>query len=124
MNLNIQAHGIALTEGLREHARQRLQFALAWAIHDVRKITVSLADTNGPRGGVDKRCRVQVPVVGGRDIVVEDADADLFVAISRAAERTERILVRRLERQRAHRGAAPKSRHTDTAAFPAIDAAD
>ena len=103
MNINIQARGFDLTEGLREHTRKRLQFALSWANHEVRSITVCLSDVNGPRGGNDKRCRIQIPMPGSRDVVIEDAEADLYVAINRAAERTERTMARRLERLRGHR---------------------
>lgn len=103
MNIHIQAQGFDLTEGIREHTRKRLQFTLGWARHEVRSITVYLSDVNGPRGGHDKRCRIQIPIVGSRDVVIEDVEDDLYVAISRAAERTERTMTRRLERLRKHR---------------------
>jgi ribosome-associated translation inhibitor RaiA len=81
---------------------RRLQFALGWANHDVRKVNVRLFDINGPRGGKDKRCRIQVPIPGTQNVVIEDTETDLYVAIDRAAERTERAVVRRLERLREH----------------------
>lgn len=114
MNIHIQAQGFDLTEGIREHTRKRLQFTLGWARHEVRSVSVYLSDVNGPRGGHDKRCRIQIPIVGARDVVIEDVEDDLYVAINRAAERTERTMTRRLERLRQHRldhdpGSAPRS---------------
>ena len=103
MRIDIQSRGFDLTEGLREHTERRLQFALNWASHDVRTVSVRLFDINGPRGGNDKRCRIQIPLSGGRDVVIEDTESDLYVAIDRAADRTERALGRRLERLREHR---------------------
>lgn len=103
MRMDIQARGFDLTEGLRGHTERRLQFALNWASHDVRTVSVRLFDINGPRGGNDKRCRIQIPISGGQDVVIEDTESDLYVAIDRAADRTERALARRLERQREHR---------------------
>lgn len=100
MRIDIKASGFELTEGLREHTVRRLQFALGWANHDVRAVTVRLSDINGPRGGKDKRCRIQVPFAGTPNVVIEDTEADLYVAIDRAAERAERAVVRRLERLR------------------------
>jgi len=87
---------------LREHTERRLQFAFNWAVHDVRRIAVRLSDINGPRGGNDKRCRIQVPLPGGQDVVIEDTESDLYVAIDRAADRTERALARRLDRRREY----------------------
>lgn len=103
MRIDIQSRGFDLTEGLREHTERRLQFALNWASHDVRSVSVRLFDINGPRGGNDKRCRIQIPISGGQDVVIEDTESDLYVAIDRAAERTERALARRLKRLREHR---------------------
>jgi ribosome-associated translation inhibitor RaiA len=100
MRIDIKASGFDLTDGLREHTVRRLQFALGWANHDVRTVTVRLSDINGPRGGKDKRCRIQVPFPGTRHVVIEDTESDLYVAIDRAAERTGRAVVRRLEHLR------------------------
>ena len=103
MRIEIQTRGFELTEGLREHAERRLQFALSWAASEVRAVRVCLFDVNGPRGGNDKRCRIQIPLSGSPNVVVEDAEADLYVAIDRAADRVERTMARRLGRLREHR---------------------
>lgn len=102
MRIDIQASGFDLTEGLRQHTARRLQFALGWASHNVRTVSVRLSDINGPRGGNDKRCRIKIPLHGGQDVVIEDTESDLYVAIDRAADRTERAVARRLERSREH----------------------
>lgn len=102
MRIDIQARGFALTDGLREHTERRLQFALGWARDDLSSVKVRLSDTNGPRGGNDKRCRIQIPLAGAADVVIEDTEDDLYAAIDRAAERTERTVARRLDRRREH----------------------
>lgn len=102
MRIDIQTSGFILTDGLREHAKRRLQFALSWANHEVRKVAVRLSDINGPRGGSDKRCQIQVLFSAGQDVVIEDTEADLYVAIDRAADRADHAVARRLERLREH----------------------
>ncbi len=102
MQIDIQARGFKLTDGLREHAKRRLQFALSWAVHDVRKVIVRFSDINGPRGGSDKRCYIQIPVHGRPDVVIDDIETDLYVAIDRAVDRIGRSVARRLERKREH----------------------
>ena len=103
MQIVIQARGFALTSGLREHIERRIGFALDWAKYHVRRVSVRLSDLNGPRGGEDKRCHIQVAMPGGADVVIEDTESDLYVAIDRAADRAGRTLARRVERNRAHR---------------------
>lgn len=102
MRIDIQARGFDLSDGLREHTERRLQFALSWASENVRTVTVRLSDVNGPRGGNDKSCSIQIPLPRAQDVVIEDTESDLYVAIDRAAERAERAVARRLERAREH----------------------
>lgn len=103
MNIHIQARGFALTDSLREHVERRLRFALGWADDRLRQVSVRLSDENGPRGGEDKRCRIQVAFSGAPGMVIDDTEADLYVAIDRAADRAGRSVARRLERQRDYR---------------------
>ena len=103
MRIEIQARGVALADGLREHVERRLQFALSWIGDEVRTIRVCLFDVNGPRGGNDQRCRIEITMRGLAQVVVEDGEADRYVAIDRAADRAERTLARRLGRLREHR---------------------
>lgn len=100
MRMTIQASGFAMTDALRAYTEQRLACALGWSGPHMRKLAVWLSDINGPRGGVDKRCKIQVQLGGGRDVIIEDTEADLYAAIDRAAERADRAVVRQLERQR------------------------
>lgn len=101
MQINIQAGGVKPTDALRSQIVRRLRFALGWASHRLGKVSVRLSDENGPRGGQDKRCRIRVGIAGAQSVVIEDTEADLTVAIDRAAERAASVLVRRLERQRS-----------------------
>ncbi|WP_300455829.1 HPF/RaiA family ribosome-associated protein [Accumulibacter sp.] len=107
MQIVIQARGFELSIGLREHVERRLRFALDWAQYHVGRISVSLSDINGPRGGEDKRCRIRVVIPGAPDVAIDDTEADLYVAIDRAVDRAGRTLARRVARQREHRQLSP-----------------
>lgn len=102
MRITIQARGFDLTETLRGRIERRLRFALSWADHEVCAISVYLSDANGSCGGNDQRCQIRIKLVGTPDLVIEDCEPDLYVAIDRAAERTERMVARRLVRWREH----------------------
>lgn len=102
MHIDIQARGFELTDGLREHTIRRLSFATNWARDEVRRINVRLSDVNGPRGGEDKRCLIQIPLSGRPDIVIDDLETDLYVAIDKAIGRVERVLAKQIERAREH----------------------
>ena len=103
MRINIRAQGFELTDSLREHTERRLRFALGWADDRLRQISVRLSDENGPRGGKDKCCRIQITFPGAPSVVIEDTETDLYVAIARAADRAARSVAHLLERQHDHR---------------------
>ena len=100
MQVEIHTHGFELTAGLRVHVEQRLQYTLSRFQERVARVAVRLSDINGPRGGVDKHCHLQLRLRGLPDIVIKDTEADLYVAVDRAAQRAGRTLERHLRRAR------------------------
>ena len=111
MQIDIQTHGFSLTGPLRDYTERRLRFALARAADRVRRITVRFFDINGPRGGIDKRCRIQVMLNGLGGVVIEDTETNLYLAIDRATDRIGRNVMRRL----AHHAARPDEKPIDIA---------
>jgi len=101
MQIDIQARDFSLTDALRSHAERRLRFALTRCDDHIQRIVMRLSDINGPRGGADKRCHLQLILIGLPDVVVEDIEADLYVAIDCAADRAGRTLVRKIGRQQS-----------------------
>jgi len=99
MQMHIQARNFSLTDALRSHAERRLRFALACCNDRIQRVVMRLSDINGPRGGADKRCHLQVTMAGLADVVIEDIEADLYVAIDRATDRAGRTVVRQIDRQ-------------------------
>ena len=109
MQIDIQTRGFRLTEGLRTQAERRVRFALGSTSGRVRSVVMRLADENGPRGGVDKRCTIRANLPGGPPVIIEQQEADLYVAIDRAADRAARAVSRRLERASGGRRDAPSA---------------
>ena len=103
MQIDIKARGFRLTEGLRNQAERRVRFALGATSGRVRSVVMRLADENGPRGGLDKRCTIRANLPGAPPVIIEQQEADLYVAIDRAADRVGRAVSRRLERAFASR---------------------
>jgi putative sigma-54 modulation protein len=99
MQIEIQARNFSLTRAMRAHIERRLGFALSTCYQHVRRIMVRLSDINGPRGGSDKRCHLEV-MLPGQAVVVVDTEADLYLAINRAASRAGRTVMRQLRRRR------------------------
>ena len=101
MQVDIQSRNFTLTDGLRDYLTKRLAYGLTAGDAAIRRVIVRLTGVNGPRVGEDKRCHIEVRLRGIPDVVIEDTQTDLYVAIDRATERAGRALVRRLGQRRA-----------------------
>ena len=55
---------------LRGVAERRLRFVLRRLTWLVPQAEVRLSDVNGPRGGIDKRCQVELKTDGAGSVVV------------------------------------------------------
>ncbi|MCG8449278.1 MAG: HPF/RaiA family ribosome-associated protein [Pirellulales bacterium] len=98
MSLSVVDRNGMLTDELRELLARRLSYALSRFESRIRRKTVVFDDANGPRGGVDKQCRVTVKLDRTGDVVIREQDADISKCITRAAERIGRAVARAIER--------------------------
>ncbi len=93
----VTIHGRGLADAaVRERIERRLDFALGRFGDQVRRVSIYLADVNGPRGGVDKLCRIAAELPGHGRAVVEGVDDSLSAAIDRTADRVGQAVSRRL----------------------------
>ena len=88
-----------LGETHRAAGERHLHYALARFGLLVRKVTVVTQDTNGPRGGVDKHCRMSAELSGAGGIHVEDVSDSWESCLSQAAKRLGRAVTRVAERR-------------------------
>jgi putative sigma-54 modulation protein len=107
MRIEIQARHLALEAVHREQIQRRASFALSRMSSLIQQVDVQLTDVNGPRGGVDTQCRVQVQLDRGEPVVIEDIDHDLTALINRSLARAGQALERRISKtndsRRRHR---------------------
>jgi putative sigma-54 modulation protein len=100
MQYDIQSLAFPTTPALASHARRRLGFGLARHSDRIARVVVRLGDENGPRGGPDKFCQLQVSLIDAPPVVIRDTGPDLYAVIDRASDRAARAVAKQLERNR------------------------
>ncbi len=85
---------------LRAQAEQRVRFVLRRLTWLVPRAEVQLSDLNGPRGGIDKHCQVELRTDGSGTVVVTAVANNWRAALDDALARAARFLMRL--RQRTH----------------------
>jgi putative sigma-54 modulation protein len=98
MRLTIVSRSVRLSDAVRGHVERRTQFALGRFAAAIRTVRVTLLDENGPRGGVDKRCRVLLSPRRGKPIVVDGRGERVLPLIDHTLERAGRTLARAVRR--------------------------
>ncbi len=81
----------------------RLRFALRRFSHMVRRVEFCLTDLNGPKGGVDKRCRVRLITSEGKELFLEGSGSDSYSVVSNVLDRVRVLVSKARSKQRQMR---------------------
>jgi putative sigma-54 modulation protein len=100
--IELRSSNLPVSEAMREHVGRKIDFAVGRFATHIGRIIVRLVDVNGPKGGLDKRCRIIARLSPSGSVIVESTDADAYAAASQAVlrldERLSRVLTRRRPR--------------------------
>lgn len=103
---HVRLIGVELDDDEQAYVRRKLGMKLGKFATSIERISIRVADMNGPRGGVGQACRVKVVLSGLPSVVIERRHTVLHAAIDealRAAEQAVRKSVHR-RRMRPRRG--------------------
>jgi len=99
----IRSVGTALDAADHAYLRRKLGAKLGKFAPSIERVSARIEDVNGPRGGVDKRCRIKVVLSGRPSVMVEEQHHALQAAMDRALDRTGTAVRRSLQRRRMTR---------------------
>jgi hypothetical protein len=60
----------------------------------IHTVSIGVADENGPRGGIDKTCSVQIKLIGGSSLILKEKAASFNQALAISAEKAKENLSR------------------------------
>lgn len=104
MQIRVFDGHIKTSEAELSYITDRIHAILGRAIGATADIDVRLSDVNGPRGGIDKRCSIQLTCARNITLSVEKCANTYYGAIDAAVATLRRALMRSIER------ATPRSR--------------
>src|SRR5262245_8432007 len=97
--LRLMTGGVPLDPKLRERIPSVLTRMLERYARNVTRVAVRFEDINGPRGGIDTVCRIDMSVKGTDAIVAEARGLDATRAFRSASGRARTALRRAMERR-------------------------
>lgn len=103
MNIEVRKHCVELPKSFAENICRHIAADLERFHRLIRRVSVRIEDLNGPRGGEDKSCRIQVHLKRAASVVVEDRGSSLFAVAGRAIARVDMAMSRAVDRMRGSR---------------------
>ena len=100
MKIDITTQQVELDKNVSDQVLRRLQFALSKFGHSIRQVQVHFSDLNGPKGGNDKKCSINVKLVSTGEVMVQGVGKDIATTLSYSVERVGRAVKHELERRR------------------------
>ena len=96
MRIDLHCDGVEAPPALRDYVARRMRFAIGRFRDHIQWARVKVADVNGPKGGADKRCVVQLRLRNLPDVVFAITQLEVRAAVDEAADRVARFFIARL----------------------------
>lgn len=111
---HIRSADSLLDAAAEAYVRRKLGRKLGKFAMSIERVSVRVEDVNGPRGGLDKHCRIKIVLAGLPSVLVEQRSNSLQGAMDGALSKAERVVHKALQRRRMkplrtqeNRGKAP-----------------
>lgn len=96
MKINIQNCLNEPGESIDEHVQRMIRLALSKAAANISSITFCVSDVMGKNGKYEKHCLLTISLHNLANLVIEEAQPDLYLAIDRVIQKATRTLSRKL----------------------------
>ena len=107
MNIIIETHSGQVPD-LRPVSLERTRFAFRRLGAVVNQARLKFSDSNGPRGGIDKNCQVQIHLEPSGMVLVNAKADNWRQALDRAIQRATQLVLRRVKLQKRPKRIAAK----------------
>ena len=98
MRIQITSVKNMIDDELKEQIMTQLHFSLGRYGTRIGRVLIRLDDINGPRGGLDKRCRIDVDLMGRRDdVFIEVVSYEIGEAIDLSIDKAIRAVDRKMK---------------------------
>ncbi len=96
MNTQIHSNDITLNNTLHKFIQKQAKKSMTVCPDRVERLIVRLKDINGPKGGDDKECSVEIKIANSAPIIVTKRSTNIYTSIHQAMKRASRTTLRRI----------------------------
>jgi putative sigma-54 modulation protein len=104
MLIKVHGSGFEMERALRDDVQEKIELVLTRFESQIGKVSVYLADLNGPKKGVDKSIRLVIDIERQPVVVVEEKGEDWLALLESISDRAAHSVARQVERTRSRKG--------------------
>ncbi len=101
MKIEITGRKIEVDEKVRAFAERKIQFGIGRLSQRIAGVRVLISDVNGPKGGRDTECVVEVRFRSAGRLTAKVTAVDVYAAVGQAVERAGYAVSERVKRTRS-----------------------
>ncbi|WP_188152129.1 hypothetical protein [Teredinibacter waterburyi] len=103
MNVLINSPDIKLSEAARENIRCNVLFTFSRFQNRIDDVELHIKDINGPKGGEDKQCVLNLKGRGKEPIVISGKGENVTYVVDKCLSRAKSVISRKLKMKELHR---------------------
>lgn len=88
------------TQAVLDYVRERIAHAIGRFEPSIATVEVRIADVNGPRGGIDKECRILASIPHRSPVIVAEQAGGFYEAIDLASHKLKRAVTKMIDRRK------------------------
>jgi len=104
MLIMVHGNGFEMERALRDDVQEKIELVLGRFESQIGKVSIYLADLNGPKKGVDKSIRLIIDIERQPVVVVEEKGEDWLAVLESISDRATHTVARQIERSRSRKG--------------------
>tara|TARA_R110002110_G_scaffold355224_2_gene564891 strand:- start:66 stop:410 length:345 start_codon:yes stop_codon:yes gene_type:complete len=103
MDVTLDTRNVAVPPTYKSRLARRVSSFFIRFDHSVRRLHVTLKDVNGPRGGKDKVCQMNIELTDGNQIIVQERSNRFVRAMGLCTKRARNLVARQIKKKRPKR---------------------
>lgn len=115
MHMTIVSNNLQVSSKQRVLLIERARQTFRRLVNRIEGVTATFVDVNGPKGGIDTMCKLQVSVPKGKNILVTATQENIFSAFAKALAKAKQQLTKLYSRKKATRYLTPKPKSLNSA---------
>ena len=104
MLIMVHGNGFEMERALRDVVQEKIELVLGRFESQIGKVSIYLADLNGPKKGIDKSIRLVIDIERQPVVVVEEKGEDWLAVLESISDRATHTVARQIERSRSRKG--------------------